>query len=229
MSIQHTNININTSANSKIIVIVMIILLVLALIYLSITLLGKNSFFSFFNSKNVTNDQTGHQKSINPLNDENNRAIQLINDKNYLSAIKILQGLSDNHQNIEVKINLAFAYKKNNDRDTSLKILNQILSNDPNNKYALNNRGMLLMESNKFPEAETDFINSFKIDNTYAYAIFNLATLYEIKKEWRNALTYYKKYLSLYNDSNNNDDHKNYFKIPIERIKKLQVMQYYRN
>ena len=108
--------------------------------------------------------------------------------------MKALQAVELQHLSPENQINLAYLHKQKEEYTKALAILTQVLAKEPDNHYALNNRGMIHLAQNHFPKALPDFKRASELKLDYADPLFNLATLYEKQQNFQQALLYYRKY-----------------------------------
>ncbi len=101
------------------------------------------------------------------------------------------------------------------DFDGSLLLLNEILSNDSKNSYALYYRGMVYDTKNQLSEAITDYKNANTINPDLKIVNYLIAVNYDTLNKPNEALGYFKKFVSEYGED---DEFKNYAVARIQEI-----------
>lgn len=155
--------------------------------------LGLNSMSSFKIEKNI-------QDSI--------KAIEYYNN-----AISILEEGSEKYPENSEMIGTKFsAYIGANKMENALNSAAALVEKDPNNKFNRYNYGVVLLNTDKYAEAETQLLEAIKLDPEYENAIYNLGVTYvkwgtamnkeaeekgvmsdEYKKKYEAALPYLEK------------------------------------
>ncbi|MBF0360353.1 MAG: hypothetical protein HQK49_05040 [Oligoflexia bacterium] len=187
-------------------------------------------FYLFFSSSNKYKQTTNSiQKLYNDkkyVREVNSQAINHFKNHNYYAAIGLWTPLLNGIHSQDIQINLALAYKVLNDHKSSLSLINSVLEKNPNNTFALNNRGMIYLHQKDFLNAEVDFIKASINNNQFYEPIFNLATLYELEGRLDKAIENYQKFLSLKGNTFKSEHHDIVTKIEA-RLKKLNVLLYF--
>lgn len=121
--------------------------------------LGINSMSSFKMEKNI-------QDSIKAMEYYNN-------------AIATLEeGTAKYPENAEMIGTKFSAYIGADRMENALSAAEALVEKDPDNKFNRYNYGVVLLNTNKFPEAETQLLEALKIDPEYENAIYNLGVNY---------------------------------------------------
>ena len=120
-------------------------------------------------------------------------------------AIFVLFFLSFNNQNQREQISgkaaasspVQLAYKKyqSHDYQESLRILNELIDNEPDNSDAYYYRGFTNEALRNYPDALTDFIKVTKLEPDKYDAYAHIDWLYAKNKDWDKIITYWTKYL----------------------------------
>jgi tetratricopeptide (TPR) repeat protein len=131
----------------------------------------------------------------------------------YNKAIVTLEeGLKKYPENSEMQVARTSAYIGAGRIEEAIESSKLLVENDPGNKIYHYNYGVLLLNSEKYPEAETQLLEALKIDSEYENAIYNLGVTYvkwgtamnkeaeqkgtiseEYKKKYEAALPYLEK------------------------------------
>lgn len=117
----------------------------------------------------------------------------------YLASIEEAEGAN--------LLNDAISKYDNGDYDNSLNELNQILSKEPNNAYALYYRGMIYDSKAKQKEAISDLKKAYELNKDLIVCNYMIATEYDALEKYKEALEYYKIYA---NSNAQDDDYKKY-------------------
>ena len=135
---------------------------------------------------------------------------------NNSDAISLKQTLRDNAiaQNLQQAIEL---FDKE-EYDSSLAILNKVISSDDKNAYALYYRGMIFDTKNNYNGAITDYKKALSLNNSPDLAVVNylIAVDYDNLKQWANSKTYYQIFVDSYKAD---DEYSQYAKSRIEELK----------
>ncbi len=117
--------------------------------------------------------------------------------------------------NIKLVDNAIAFYDKNNYVESS-KLLNQVLTEDPKNAYALYYRGLIYDAQKKYALAVADYKKAITYNSTLTTIYYLLALDYDSLLQYKSALSNYKKYVQLCTEDNE------YKKYSNERIKQLK-------
>lgn len=120
--------------------------------------------------------------------------------------------------NIKVVDNAIDLYDKANYAE-SLKLLNQVLAEDPKNAYALYYRGLIYDVDKKYTLAITDYKKAIQYKSDLSIIYYLLAIDYDCLSQFKNALMNYKKYVAKTTESN---DYKKYAESRISALKKYE-------
>lgn len=138
----------------------------------------------------------------------------LMINPNNLKA-KDLMGSVVEQLNIKLVDNAINLYDKANYTE-SLKILNQVLTEDTKNAYALYYRGLIYDAQKKYTLAIADYKKAIVYNSTLTTIYYLLALDYDSLAQYKSALSNYKKYAQLCPEDNE------YKKYANERIKQLK-------
>lgn len=142
--------------------------------------------------EDISNAQTFAQKAI-ALNKNNKYAKELLESLNAQIS----------SQNLEKAITL-FDEEKYNE---SLALLNQILSSNPKDAYALYYRGMIYDAQKKYNEAISDYKKAISYNPDLAIVNYLIGVDYDMMEKYKDAMTYYKAFTATYSED---DDFKKY-------------------
>lgn len=142
--------------------------------------------------EDISNAQTFAQKSI-ALNRNNKYAKDLLESLNAQIS----------SQNLERAIALFDAEKYNE----SLTLLNQILSSNPKDAYALYYRGMIYDTQKKYNEAISDYKKAISYNPDLAIVNYLIGVDYDMMEKYKEAMSYYKAFTATYSED---DDFKKY-------------------
>lgn len=120
--------------------------------------------------------------------------------------------------NIKIVDNAIDLYDKAN-YPASLKLLNQVLLEDPKNAYALYYRGLIYDVDKKFTLAIADYKKAIQYKSDLSIIYYLLAIDYDSLSQFKNALMNYKKYVAKTTESN---DYKTYAESRISALKKYE-------
>ena len=135
-------------------------------------------------------------------------------NKNNSQANELLESLNAQvaSQKLEQAINLFEAAKYNE----SLNLLNQIISSEPNDAYALYYRGMIYDNEKKYNEAINDYKKAISINPDLTIINYLIAIDYDSLSQYKNALNYYKAFTSKYTEQ---DDYLKYAQTRVGELK----------
>jgi len=134
-----------------------------------------------------------------------NEAIENIENKNYIEAIRLLQSIQDSGDYL-LFFNLGHCYFQLENDELAQRFLKRSI--ELNGDY-MNSRGYLGMSylyTNKLDEAEAEFLKCVELDSTYYRNYFLLAKIYEQRDNIEKAIEYYLEALKY----NSMDFHTNY-------------------
>lgn len=93
--------------------------------------------------------------------------------------------------------NLGTCFKKQNDIENAIKLMEQSLVYDPALLKALNLLGAMYHERNNFKIAEQYYLKAVAVQPQYALAYYNLGALAWVQKEYTRAASYFQQAVSL--------------------------------
>ena len=150
----------------------------------------------------------------------------LVNAKTYLN--KVLSG-NPNHQNAknlmnyiaeqdtQQNINKAIdLYNAQKYQDAYI-LLSSMINKNPSSAVTYYYRGLVLDEQKKLELAITDYKNAIKYDPQFDLAYYSLGVDYDTLKNYKEAYSYYKKYLKITKEQN---EYTEFAKKRIEELKK---------
>ncbi|MDA9655131.1 hypothetical protein N9T15_01615 [Pelagibacteraceae bacterium] len=91
-----------------------------------------------------------------------------------------------------LKANSSYLEKNYHD---SLELYTKVAKSEPNNLYALEGQARSLMRLGKIKKAEKIFIYVLEQDNSFIPALTNIGVLYDVKGDYKKAITFYGKAL----------------------------------
>lgn len=110
------------------------------------------------------------------------------------------KALRNNPAQTEVKAKLAMTYIGGEETMTGVKLLREILEEDPENESAIYHLGILSLQSGQYDKAIKRFKDLVRINPTHAAAYFYLGVSYKESGKKKNARESFEKALSLDND-----------------------------
>lgn len=131
---------------------------------------------------------------------------------------KDLLGSVVEQANIKIVDNAIDLYDKGKYPE-SLKLLNQVLVEEPKNAYALYYRGLIYDVDKKYTLAIADYKKAILYKSDLCIIYYLLALDYEGLSQFKNALIHYKKYVSKTTEAN---DYKKYAESRISALKKYE-------
>ncbi len=154
----------------------------------------------YADKEDMQNAKTYAQKSLS-LNKTNKQAQEL------------LSGISENikAQNLDKAISLFDSEKYSE----SLELLNQILTIDSKNAYALYYRGMIYDTQKKYTLAITDYKKAISVNPDLAIVNYLIGVDYDMLEQYKNATSYYKAFTATYAED---DDYLKYAKTRISEL-----------
>ena len=98
-----------------------------------------------------------------------------------------LQAIQKNPANMAAHLQMGIILAKFGDRDEAMKYFDKVLSAEPKNAAALNNRGNIFMLEEKYPQAQKAYLAASQADPKDAYVWVNLAKSYKAVNDTRKA------------------------------------------
>ena len=92
---------------------------------------------------------------------------------------RYLQAIQKNPGDMEAHLQMGIILAKIGDREEAMKYFDKVLSTEPRNAAALNNRGNIFMLKEKYPEAQKAYLAASQADPKDAYVWVNLAKSYK--------------------------------------------------
>lgn len=111
----------------------------------------------------------------------------------------------------------AIALFDENKYDESLEILNQIISSNPKEAYALYYRGMISDAKEKYSDSITDYKKAISINPDLLIINYLIGVDYDMLEKYKDALSYYKAFIATYSED---DDFSKYAKTRIDELSK---------
>ena len=129
-------------------------------------------------------------------------------------AKELIQNIKANQTSeiLEIAINLF----ENTEYDKSLSKLNEVISKDPNNAYALYYRGMVYDAKQQYQNAITDYKKALEQSSDFEIVNYLIAVDYDTLSQYKNAYGYYKTFVNSYTEE---DDYKQYSRKRLEELK----------
>lgn len=140
----------------------------------------------------------------------------LINPNN--SKAKDLLGTVIEQANVKLVDNAIAFYDKGNYAE-SLKIINQVLAEEPKNAYALYYRGLIYDVQKKYALAIVDYKKAVQNNSSLTIVSYLMALDYDNLAQYKNALTNYNKYVSA---TTENNEYKKYAQARAKELKKYE-------
>ena len=109
----------------------------------------------------------------------------------------IQKSFSKNHSQPEIFTNRGNALEASGNKQLALQDYNTALQLDPRLYSALINRGNLLHKQGNLEDSVKDYLTSVKLKQNPINAYFGLGCVYMEKEDFRKALTYFNKIISL--------------------------------
>ena len=136
---------------------------------------------------------------VNPKLSLMGRAIQAQKDKNVPLARQLLkQVIQMDSTYSPAYLSLAFTYRQEEMPDSALTVLDQLLSIEPQNPFALNQKGQILLNKGKILAARELFYLALKSDPYLVAAKFYLAQTYEKQESYKKAGEIYRDIITHY-------------------------------
>lgn len=135
-------------------------------------------------------------------------------NKNNTQAQELLESLNAQiaSQELEQAISLFDAEKYNE----SLVLLNKILTEEPNDAYALYYRGMIYDTQKKYSQAITDYKKAISINPDLTIVNYLIGVDYDMLEQYKNAVSHYKAFTNTYSE---NDDYMKYAQTRLGELK----------
>ena len=134
-------------------------------------------------------------------------------NKTNKQAQELLKNISENldAQNLDKAIALFDSEKY----DESLALINQLLTTDGKNAYALYYRGMIYDSQKKYSAAITDYKKAISINPDFLIINYLIGVDYDMLEQYKNAISYYKAFTATYSED---DDYLKYAKTRIGEL-----------
>ncbi|MFR1672222.1 MAG: tetratricopeptide repeat protein [Candidatus Gastranaerophilaceae bacterium] len=126
-------------------------------------------------------------------------------NKNNQQAIELNNAITS--QGNSIALEKAIAMFDAQDYDKSLVLINQILSTNNQDAYALYYRGMIYDTKKKYNEAIADYKRAINISPDLCIVNYLIGVDYDTLGQYKNAVSYYKAFSAKYTE---NDDFKKY-------------------
>ncbi len=127
------------------------------------------------------------------------QAIQAQKDKDIPRARALLQKVIQMDSTYSpAYLSLAFTYRREEQSDSALAVLDKLLAIEPDNPFALNQKGQILLEKGKLLAARDLFYQALKSDPYLVAATFYLAQTYEKQESYRKAGELYRQIIDHY-------------------------------
>jgi len=97
-----------------------------------------------------------------------------------------------------IRFLLATSLIKTNRLDDAMEQLDELIAQEPRLSFAHYYKGRIYIEWGNYPAAESEYIQTLELDDTFEPALFDLAGLYQYQKKLEEAITLYKRLVSLY-------------------------------
>ena len=151
----------------------------------------ENSAYAYY----TLNDYVNAKLSANKL---------LALDKTNQSAKEILAGIEENEYSNS--LNDAIEKYENGDYNASLSLINKVLSQKPDDEYAIYYKGLNLDELKKTSEAIKQYKMLISKHPEFSNAYYSLALDLDNTENYKEAIGYYEKFLSLKTKNNEKDE-----------------------
>lgn len=134
-------------------------------------------------------------------------------NKTNKQAQELLKNISENldAQNLDKAIALFDSEKY----DESLALINQLLTTDGKNAYALYYRGMIYDSQKKYSAAITDYKKAISVNPDFLIINYLIGVDYDMLEQYKNAISYYKAFTATYSED---DDYLKYAKTRIGEL-----------
>ena len=82
--------------------------------------------------------------------------------------------------------------------DESFAKFNELLTQDPQNSYALYYRGMIYDEQKKYAQAISDYKKAISVNPDLIIVNYLIGVDYDMLEQYKNAMSYYKAFTATY-------------------------------
>ena len=141
-----------------------------------------------------------------------NTALQLNSEHSNAKELKQNLETNQNAERLQTAINLYDSGKY----DECLAQLNQIITGEPSNAYALYYRGMIYDTKKQYQNAINDYKKALEHNSELGIVNYLIAVDYDSLSQFKNAYTYYKTFVNSYAED---DDYKKYSQTRLEELK----------
>lgn len=97
-----------------------------------------------------------------------------------------------------VRFLLATSLIKTNRLDGAMEQLNELIAQEPRLSFAHYYKGRIYIEWGNYQAAESEYLQTLELDDTFEPALFDLAGLYQYQRKLEEAITLYKRLVYLY-------------------------------
>ena len=139
----------------------------------------------------------------------------LAKNPNHQNAKTLLKYI--NEEETQKSINSALDLYNSKKYNEAYNLLSSMISKNPSSAVAYYYRGMVLDEQNKYDMAILDYKNTLKYDSTFDLAYYSLGVDYDNLKNYKEAFSYYNKYLKATSEQN---EYTEFVNKRIEELKK---------
>lgn len=109
----------------------------------------------------------------------------------------LIKAIIINRENLEAQIQLAIAHELVEEEDLSLMIYNKLIETNPDFLKAYYNKAAMLMGMGDYMEASRTFFQLIKKNPDYYKAYLGIAMSFDKMSKFKDAIRYYKKFLTL--------------------------------
>ena len=131
-------------------------------------------------------------------NQRNEAAIATFKQGDFAKSVEAFELLVKEHpERAEFHVNLAMAYQQLSKFDKAQEHLELATTLDPKDSYALNNLGLLALQTKQLKLAEKSFTQAYELNSQSPEITLNLASYFEKTGQLKKSVVTYQKYLSL--------------------------------
>lgn len=119
-------------------------------------------------------------------------------DGNFMEALNFLESAERiNPNNHEVLYYLSSIFNERNNNIAALKMINRAIEINPTAYLYYNLKGIILLDSRSYNEAQETFLKSIEINSKSPEAYYNLGRLYSELKNHKKSISFYDKAVNL--------------------------------
>lgn len=131
-------------------------------------------------------------------NQKNQIAVELYLHGEYGKSVESFEELTKSHpESVELHINLAMAYQQLAKFEKAQQELQFALEKDPKNTVALNNLGLLALETKQFKLAGQSLTKAYELESNSPQITLNLASFFEKTGQIKKSLQVYQHFIAL--------------------------------